>query len=197
MGEVEVVCGSSALISEDGEAVAVVDEEDVFTNVFEEFLEGCEVAVGGEDRVGEDDGGGVEGIEDLVGVGGVEMVVGVDGHLREVGGVLEGRVGAGVDDGVVDSQRREALEGGEVGGVSVGDEEGVVESGEVCECGFEVRVGLGVACGLARGGGGESEGGQSGLGGGDDLGVVGESEVVASSAGKEWKTISGDMGGAG
>ena len=121
----------------------------------------------------------------------------MDGHLREVGGVLEGRVGAGVDDGVVDSQRGEALEGGEVGGVSVGDEEGVVESGEVCERGFEVRVGLGVACGLARGGGGEAEGGEGGLGGGDDLGVVGESEVVASSEGEEWKTISGDMGGAG
>ena len=68
MGEIEVVGGASSLISEDGEAVAVVDEEDVLTDVFEEFLEGCEVAVGGEDGVGEDDGGGVEGIEDLVGV---------------------------------------------------------------------------------------------------------------------------------
>lgn len=58
-------------------------------------------------------------------------------------------------------------------------------------------MGLGVAGGLARGGGRESESGEGGLGGSDDLGIVCESEVVASSEGKEWMTISGDMGGAG
>ena len=153
MSEVEVVGGALALISEDGEAVAVVDEEDVVSDVVEEFLERCDVAVGGEDGVGEDDGGIWKGAEDLLGVGWVEVVVCVDGHLGDVGGVLERGVGAGVDDGVFDSDCGEALECGEVCGVSIGDEEGVVESGEGCECGFEVCVWLGVPGGLTGCGG--------------------------------------------
>ncbi len=111
--------------------MAVVDEEGVIPDPGEELGEWCEIAVGGEDGVGKDDRGLVEGGEDLVGVDWIEVVVGVDGHLGEIGGVFERGVGAGVDDGVGGSDCCEPLEGGEVGGVAVGDEEGV---GEACEC---------------------------------------------------------------
>jgi len=65
-----------------------------------------------------------------VGVIWIEVFVGVDGHLGEMGGVFERGVGAGVDDGVFDSEGGKPLEGCEVGGVAVGEEEGIGKAGE-------------------------------------------------------------------
>ena len=217
MGDVEVVGGSSAIFTEDSESVAVVEEEVVLVGLvglvglvveeLDELLCGGEVAIGCEDGVGEDRGGFVEGVEDLGRVVCVEVVVGVDGHLREFGGVVEGCMGAGVEEGVLDALCFECLERGEVGGVSVGEEECCGGVGELCECGFEVGVWSGVSGGLAGGGGGEAEGLEGGLGGGDDFGVVREGEVIASAEGQIGRTCScittygsvgaGDMGGGG
>lgn len=86
------------------------------------MLRWSDFAIGGEDGVGQDDGGLIDRVEYGRSVVGVEVVVGVDGELRELGGVEKGCVGAGVKECVLYSLRGEGLECGEVGGVSVGEE---------------------------------------------------------------------------
>ncbi len=151
--QVEFVGGAFAVIAQDGESVAVVEDEPVvLAECRVERVGWGEIAIGGEDGIGEDGSGGGQGMKDGSGMLGVEVVVEVDIHPGECRSILEAGMGAGVDQGVGDAHRFEPLHGGEVGGIPVGDQEPGLVGAECGELGFELGMGAGVAGGFSGGG---------------------------------------------